>query len=269
MKLSRAIDLGRSLRKVFGGNPGSEAQVKEDQERQTRTAKAILARFFGANENHRRELVLLADKVGLGKTYVALAVAATILDRIRQGEAPEGLPANRPVVLVLTPNNDALYNKWLREADGFRHDCEREGERLDWLRVERPLTESSKSGNVIHMTAKIRQATRSQPVLLIAKLGVLARRCTTGTFGAGTPWPACSRRARSAQTTARGAAARFSTRVARRPSRNCSTYGSQIASGRTPTASPRTCIGPTSVRWATPHSAPNWTWHSTTAMARS
>jgi hypothetical protein len=34
--------------------------------------------------------MILADEVGLGKTYVALAVAVSILDAIRRGEAPDG-----------------------------------------------------------------------------------------------------------------------------------------------------------------------------------
>ena len=41
-------------------------------------------------------MMLLADEVGLGKTYVALAVAVSVLDAIRRGEAPEGLPAQSP-----------------------------------------------------------------------------------------------------------------------------------------------------------------------------
>src|SRR5262249_49052811 len=139
MKLSRAIDLGRSLRQVFGGNPDSEVQVATDRDRQTQTGEAILARFFAEAEGRRRGLVLLSDEVGLGKTSVALAVAVTILDLIRQGQAPEGIPANKPVILVLTPNNEALYNKWLREAEAFQRDCAREDGCLDWFQIERPL----------------------------------------------------------------------------------------------------------------------------------
>jgi hypothetical protein len=173
MKLSGAIDLGRSLRQVFGGKPGSEEQVREDCDRQTCTAEAILARFFGGAEAQRRELVLLADEVGLGKTYVALAVAVSLLDRIRQAQAPQGLPANQPVVLVLTPNNESLYNKWLREAEAFQRDCACEDGALSWLRVERPLANASGAGNIIHLTRAVREASRSRPVLLIARLGAL------------------------------------------------------------------------------------------------
>ena len=79
MKISSCIDLGRSLRQVYGDNPGRavqvEQQVEQDRARQTATTEAILKRFVSTNERERRELVLLADEVGLGKTYVALAVA--------------------------------------------------------------------------------------------------------------------------------------------------------------------------------------------------
>jgi len=173
MKLSPEIDLGRSLRQVFGNKADFTAQIQQDCERQSDTTSAILRRFFGAKESERRELTILADEVGLGKTYVALAVAVSILDAIRQGEAPDGLPSNRPAVLVLTPTNDALFNKWVREAEGFKKDCARHDSGLEWLQIHCPIDNGGKSGNVINLSEKMRDATRSQPVLLIAKLGVL------------------------------------------------------------------------------------------------
>ena len=119
-------------------------------------------------------MMILADEVGLGKTYVALAVAVSVLDAIRRGDPPDGLPSNKPVALVLTPTNDALFNKWMREAEAFKKDCARE-RRRDWsgFRSAAPLDNSSKSGNVIHLSAQVREATRSKPMLLIAKQGVL------------------------------------------------------------------------------------------------
>jgi hypothetical protein len=73
MKLGLEIDLGRSLKRVFGNKPDFTGQIEEGRARQTATANAILRRFFGASESERRELMILADEVGLGKTYVALA----------------------------------------------------------------------------------------------------------------------------------------------------------------------------------------------------
>ncbi|MHB1556905.1 MAG: DEAD/DEAH box helicase family protein [Isosphaeraceae bacterium] len=172
MKLSPEIDLSRSLRQVFGNQQAFDAQIHSDAERQSQTANAILGRFFAARERERREMMLLADEVGLGKTYVALAVAVSVLDTIRRGDAPEGLPSNRPVVLVLTPNNDALFNKWVREAETFKKDCARDDDGLDWLEIRSPIGNGG-PGNLIDLSVQIRGATRSRPVLLIARHGVL------------------------------------------------------------------------------------------------
>jgi hypothetical protein len=173
MKLSPKIDLGRSLRQVFGNKANFTAQIAQDCARQSDTTSAIIRRFFGAKGCERRELIILADEVGLGKTYVALAVAISILDAIRRGEAPDGLPSNKPLVLVLTPTNDALFNKWMREAEAFKKDCALNDGDLGWLQICSPIDSSSKSGNVIHLSERMRDATRSQPMLLIAKESVL------------------------------------------------------------------------------------------------
>ncbi len=172
MKLSPEIDLRRSLRQVFGNNGDFSEQIKHDCARQSETATAILRRFFGVQERDRRELMILADEVGLGKTYVGLAVAVSILDAIRRGESPDGLPANKPVVLVLTPTNDALFNKWMREAEAFKKDCARHDGALDWLQIRSPIENSSKSGNTVDVTMQMREATRAKPMLIIAKQSV-------------------------------------------------------------------------------------------------
>lgn len=169
MNVSPEIDLAKSLRQVFGDKPGFSDQIEQDCARQTETAQEILRRFFGARASDRRELMILADEVGLGKTYVALAVAVSVLDAIRRGKVPEGLPSNKPVVLVLTPTNDALFNKWLREAESFKRDCARHSGGLDWLQIGPPIENSSETGNLVDVTAQIRKASRSQPLLLIAK----------------------------------------------------------------------------------------------------
>src|SRR5208283_423891 len=143
MKLSDSIDLGKSLLQVFGNNEQSRAQVARDSDRQTRTAEAILERFFSAKVQDRREMMILADEVGMGKTYIALAVAVTILERIKNGSPPEGLPANKPVVLVLIPNNAALYNKWHREAAAFQEACAGQPGAFDWLQIKGPVKDDA------------------------------------------------------------------------------------------------------------------------------
>jgi Type III restriction enzyme, res subunit len=171
MRISPEIDLGRSLRQVFGNKADFTAQIEQDCARQSDTTSSILRRFVSAKEGERRELIILADEVGLGKTYVALAVATSILDAIRRGEAPDGLPSNKPVALVLVPSNEALFNKWMREAEAFKTDCARKEGELKWLQIRSPIDKSSK-GNMINLSQQMRDATRSQPILLIAKQSV-------------------------------------------------------------------------------------------------
>jgi len=90
--------------------------------RQMRTAQAILKRL--ADEPG----VVLADEVGMGKTFVALAVAVSA-----------AVAARRPVVVMVPPR---LVDKWERDIKRFRDRCmsgrpgEPETERLRFRRAE-------------------------------------------------------------------------------------------------------------------------------------
>ena len=77
----------------------------QDAERQTITAQDILRRF--------EELpgVILADEVGMGKTFVALAVAASVAIHDYR---------RRPVVVMVPPS---LIEKWPQDFDKFRQSC--------------------------------------------------------------------------------------------------------------------------------------------------
>ena len=75
-----------------------------DALRQMRSAQAILDRFA------LQPGVVLGDEVGMGKTFVALAVAATYVT----------VDARRPVV-VMVPQN--VMKKWERDANTFRTEC--------------------------------------------------------------------------------------------------------------------------------------------------
>jgi superfamily II DNA or RNA helicase len=79
----------------------TEARFEEDWSRQRRTALDILQRLQG------QEGVILADQVGMGKTYVALAVAVS---RILSTETPGQ-------VVVFVPA--AVADKWVREWRKF------------------------------------------------------------------------------------------------------------------------------------------------------
>ena len=83
-----------------------------DAARQTRTARAILERF------DEQPGVILADEVGMGKTYVALAVAVSVI------EATKG---QHPVVVMIPPS---IREKWPREWDVFREKCMPRGTKI-------------------------------------------------------------------------------------------------------------------------------------------
>ena len=105
------LDLRRSLRSALG--EGNRTAVEEVAARQERTIDALLQRMYDDDSEKRREMVLLADEVGLGKTFVALGVAWSVLHRRREAGLPVG------PVLVVTPHAHALFRKWLREAEQF------------------------------------------------------------------------------------------------------------------------------------------------------
>lgn len=76
-----------------------------DAERQTRTAEEILQRL------NRQPGVILADEVGMGKTYVALAVAVSVIEATRR---------QQPVVVLVPP---AVAEKWRTEWHVFSDYC--------------------------------------------------------------------------------------------------------------------------------------------------
>jgi len=76
-----------------------------DADRQARAARELLVRLA------RQPGVILADEVGMGKTFVALAVAMSILID-REDEGP---------VVVMTP--PSLRHKWPKDWNVFRTNC--------------------------------------------------------------------------------------------------------------------------------------------------
>lgn len=89
-----------------------------DAERQRATAESIL------KDLKDRPGVILADEVGMGKTYVALSVAASVLSKTRGRGGP---------VVIMVPSR--LRRKWQREWQQFKHHCTPSGS-FDWVRAE-------------------------------------------------------------------------------------------------------------------------------------
>ncbi len=79
--------------------------AEEDGRRQERAASELLARFA------RQPGVILADEVGMGKTFVAMAVAVSIM-----AEHPDA----GPVVVMWPPN---LSKKWPSDWQVFKQKC--------------------------------------------------------------------------------------------------------------------------------------------------
>lgn len=66
---------------------------------------------------------ILADEVGLGKTFVALAVIASVVQSTRL--------SGKPVVVMVPPG---LARKWPREWDQFKALCCTRPDALAWVR---------------------------------------------------------------------------------------------------------------------------------------
>jgi hypothetical protein len=76
-----------------------------DAERQQRTAAEVLARL------NRQPGVIVADEVGMGKTFVAMAVAASVV---------RSTGSKRPVVVMVPPS---VANKWPTDWQVFAEHC--------------------------------------------------------------------------------------------------------------------------------------------------
>jgi len=100
------------------GGLGSRRIEEADGDRQRATTEAIL------NDLQDRPGIVLADEVGMGKTYVALAVAASVIASTHGRGGP---------VVVMVPSR--LRRKWQREWEQFKHHCTPLGS-FDWVRTE-------------------------------------------------------------------------------------------------------------------------------------
>jgi superfamily II DNA or RNA helicase len=100
------------------GGLGSRRIESADGQRQRTTAEAILS------DLRDRPGIVLADEVGMGKTYVALAAAASVISSTRGRSGP---------VIVMVPSR--LRRKWQREWKQFKDHCTPAGA-FDWVRAE-------------------------------------------------------------------------------------------------------------------------------------
>lgn len=99
-----------SVIRLGGSDKGKKCIQPEDAERQTKTAADILR---GLSD---RSGVLLGDEVGMGKTYVALAVATSVIIATKGRQGP---------VVIMVPGQ--LRRKWQRDWKLFKHHCSLNG----------------------------------------------------------------------------------------------------------------------------------------------
>lgn len=99
------------------GGSGEKKIEAHDGARQQETARAILSDLA------TQPGLILADEVGMGKTYVALAVIASVVRATRS--------SGRPVVVMVPPG---LATKWPREWDQFKALCCVRPNALAWIR---------------------------------------------------------------------------------------------------------------------------------------
>lgn len=111
--LSDAFDLGLDRTRM---------KNRDDAERQRATAEALLERLY-RSDARRWEVQILADEVGMGKTFVALAVAYSVLERLMSGAEPPDLDGCYQKVVILGPQNESLLRKWQREVSEFVARC--------------------------------------------------------------------------------------------------------------------------------------------------
>jgi hypothetical protein len=107
---SRRMNLGKDTLRMR--NP-------DDVIRQTRTVERLLERFTADQAEDRRLFQVLADEVGMGKTFVALGTAFSLLEALREGATHEDLHGVVPKVLVVSPPSATLFQKWQGEVQEF------------------------------------------------------------------------------------------------------------------------------------------------------
>lgn len=114
-----AIDWKFAKESIDLGGIGLDKIASADGRRQQDTAESIIS------DLRSQPGVILADEVGMGKTYVALAVIASVL--LSQKDD------SHPVIVMMPPN---LLGKWKKEWDQFKRICCTKSEELNKIPVD-------------------------------------------------------------------------------------------------------------------------------------
>jgi hypothetical protein len=152
--------------------------TQEDARRQEATANWLL-KAFSAPLIDRREVQLLADEVGLGKTFVALATAYSLLSAVRtQPHVTEELGLGRcyrSAIVVVPSGNHALAKKWHQEVEAIRTRCSTDLKATDWFRSR--ICENAYDLVVgLRQASDLRRSAHKNPCVLICTANVFSRR---------------------------------------------------------------------------------------------
>jgi hypothetical protein len=160
------IDLGKDRDRIG----------ESDAIRQTETVNHILKAFWGP-VSQQREIQILADEVGMGKTYVALATAYTALSLIRDTARPKKRPSFLgcyKCVLVVTPGgNPTLAQKWDREDEALLKRCSQNSEKTKWFHSQLCKTSDELLQAVLRADDLRR---KNQHVVLVLRSNIFMRR---------------------------------------------------------------------------------------------
>lgn len=110
---SKAFDLGADTGRM----------KPADAARQNATVDRLLGRLYADDRDQCLPFQLLADEVGMGKTFVALGTAFSLLEHLEKDRVHPHVRGCVPKVLVLAPSSGTLYKKWLAEVGDFVKRC--------------------------------------------------------------------------------------------------------------------------------------------------
>src|SRR5450759_1499751 len=143
-------------------------------ERQHATVDQLLRGFFESPEK-RSEIQILADEVGLGKTFVTLAAGYALLEELGSGRRDNDADWRKCYrsILVLTPaSNHALAQKWVREVEALLTRCSRNPDQTKWFTAVPCRTPDQLMQALLRADDRRRKA----PPVLVAEGGIFTKR---------------------------------------------------------------------------------------------
>ncbi|QDU41263.1 ATP-dependent helicase HepA [Maioricimonas rarisocia] len=150
---SQEFNLGRDKTRI---------KDRRDADRQEATVDELLSRFFHSDLDQRWEVQIVADEVGMGKTFVALATAYSVVRAMHGGHPCDDLRGCYNKIVIVTPNNSALFAKWQREVGEFVKRCVPEAHRTEAARLFAP----ARADKIDDLVAELRKRGKSRRIIV-------------------------------------------------------------------------------------------------------